>query len=47
MIICLIGGIIGIIFGIILGNIAGIIIDTIAAPSIPAIIIAVTFSMAI
>jgi putative ABC transport system permease protein len=47
MIICLIGGIIGIILGIILGNIAGMIIDTIAAPSIPAIIIAVTFSMAI
>ena len=47
MIICLIGGLIGIILGLLLGNLAGIIIDTKAAPSISAIIIAVLFSTAI
>lgn len=47
MIICLVGGIIGIIFGILLGNIGGLIIGNTAAPSVSAIIIAVTFSMAI
>jgi len=47
MIICLIGGLIGIILGLLLGNLAGIIIDTRAAPSIGAIVIAVLFSTAI
>lgn len=47
VIICSIGGIIGIISGILLGNIGGILLEQAAVPSIPAIIIAVTFSMAI
>ena len=47
IIICLIGGIIGIIFGIINGNLIGMLIGEIAPPSILAIIVAVTFSMAI
>lgn len=47
MIICLIGGFIGIVLGLLLGNLAGIIIDTRAAPSISAIVIAVLFSTAI
>lgn len=47
MIICLIGGIIGIICGLVTGNIAGLLIGEISPPSIIAIIIAVTFSMAI
>lgn len=47
MIICLIGGIIGIIGGILLGNVAGILIGTVAPPSIGAIVLAVSFSMAI
>ena len=47
VIICGIGGLIGIISGIVLGNIGGIILKQTAVPSIPAIIIAVTFSMAI
>ncbi|MCM1329431.1 MAG: ABC transporter permease [Ruminococcus sp.] len=47
VIICLIGGIIGIIGGILLGNVAGIIVGTVAPPSVGAIILAVSFSMAI
>ncbi len=47
VIICLIGGAIGIILGILLGNIAGIIIGTMAPPSAGSIVLAVTFSMAI
>ena len=47
VIICLIGGFIGIILGVLLGNIAGIIIGTVAPPSVGSIILAVTFSMAI
>lgn len=47
VIICLIGGIIGIISGILLGNIVGLIMGTAAAPSVGAILLAVTFSMAI
>lgn len=47
VIICLIGGFIGIIFGILLGNIAGIIIGTTAPPSIGSIFLAVSFAMAI
>ena len=47
MIICAIGGAIGIISGILLGNIAGLLLKQTAVPSIPAILIAVTFSMAI
>jgi len=47
IIICLIGGLIGIIGGVLLGNIAGIIIGTTAPPSVGAIILAVSFSMAI
>lgn len=47
VIICLIGGFIGIILGILLGNVAGIIVGTMAPPSIGSIILAVTFSMAI
>ena len=47
VIICLIGGFIGIILGVLLGNIAGVVIGTIAPPSIGSILLAVTFSMAI
>lgn len=47
VIICAIGGAIGIISGILLGNIAGLLLKQTAVPSIPAILIAVTFSMAI
>ena len=47
MIICLVGGIIGILFGILLGNVAGMIVGDPAPPSPSAILIAVTFSMAI
>lgn len=47
VIICLIGGIIGIVSGILLGNIVGLIMGTAAAPSVGAILLAVTFSMAI
>lgn len=47
IIICLIGGFIGIIFGILLGNVAGIIIGTVAPPSTGAMVLAVSFSMAI
>ncbi len=47
VIICLIGGAIGIVLGILLGNIAGIIIGTMASPSVGSIILAVSFSMAI
>lgn len=47
VIICAIGGLIGIILGVLLGNIAGMLLEQAAIPSIPAIIIAVSFSMAI
>ncbi len=47
MIICLIGGVIGILLGLLLGNVVGIAIGISAPPSIGAIVIAVTFSMAI
>lgn len=47
MIICLIGGIIGILLGIALGNLAGIIIGTSAPPPLSSVILAVGFSMAI
>ncbi|MCM1577889.1 MAG: ABC transporter permease [Ruminococcus sp.] len=47
IIICLIGGIIGILFGIGLGNLAGIIVGTTAPPTLSSIILAVGFSMAI
>lgn len=47
VIICLIGGVIGVICGLITGNIAGLLIGEISPPSIAAIAIAVTFSMAI
>ncbi len=46
IIMCLIGGVIGIILGLILGNIAGMIVDTMAAPSVTGIIVAVLFSTA-
>ncbi|MCR5806135.1 MAG: ABC transporter permease [Oscillospiraceae bacterium] len=47
MIICLIGGLIGIGLGLLTGNIAGIVVGTHAIPSIPMIIFAVCFSMGI
>lgn len=47
IIICLIGGFIGIIGGILLGNIAGLIVGTVAPPSVGAMVLAVSFSMAI
>ena len=47
IIICLIGGAIGILLGIGLGNIAGLIVGTMASPTIGSIILAVGFSMAI
>lgn len=47
IIICLIGGAIGILLGIGLGNIAGLIVGTMAPPTIGSIILAVGFSMAI
>lgn len=47
IIICLIGGLIGVILGIILGIVGSNLLGTPVAPSIPAIIIAVLFSMAI
>lgn len=47
VIICLIGGFIGIIFGVLLGNIAGVIVGTTAPPSIGSIFLAVSFAMAI
>lgn len=47
IIICLIGGIIGIIGGILLGNVAGLIVGTVAPPSAGAMVLAVSFSMAI
>lgn len=47
VIICSIGGIIGIILGIALGNLGGMIFEMSAVPSVAAIIIAVSFSMAI
>ena len=47
MIICLIGGLIGIGLGLLTGNIAGFIVGTHTIPSIPTIIVAVGFSMGI
>ena len=47
IIICLIGGFIGIIGGILLGNIAGLIVGTVAPPSAGAMVLAVSVSMAI
>lgn len=47
IIICLIGGFIGIIGGILLGNVAGLIVGTVAPPSVGAMVLAVSFSMAI
>ena len=47
VIICLIGGAVGILFGIALGNIAGVIVGTMAPPTIGSIVLAVGFSMAI
>lgn len=46
-VICIIGGIVGIVLGLLLGNAAGVIIGTSAAPSPGAILLAVGFSMAI
>ena len=47
IIICMIGGAIGILFGIGLGNLAGLIVGTMAPPSLGSILLAVGFSMAI
>ncbi len=47
VIICLIGGAIGIVSGILLGNLIGLLMDATATPSVGAILLAVTFSMAI
>ena len=47
IIICLIGGAIGILLGIGLGNIAGVIVGTMAPPSLGSIVLAVGFSMGI
>ena len=47
MIICLIGGIIGIVFGIALGSLGAALLGSPAQPSVPIIIIAVMFSMVI
>ena len=47
VIICLIGGAIGIVSGVLLGNLIGLLMDATATPSIGAIFLAVTFSMAI
>lgn len=47
MIICLIGGVIGIILGLVLGNVGATIIGSSASASLPAVAIAVTFSLAI
>lgn len=47
VIICLIGGAIGIVSGILLGNLVGLLMDATATPSVGAILLAVTFSMAI
>lgn len=47
VIICLIGGVIGIVSGILLGNLIGLIMGAAASPSVGAILLAVTFSMAI
>lgn len=47
VIICLIGGIIGIFTGLALGSLAGAVVGTSAAPSSGAIVMAVCFSMAI
>lgn len=47
IIICMIGGVIGIIGGILLGNVAGLIVGTVAPPSAGAMVLAVSFSMAI
>lgn len=47
IIICLIGGIIGVLLGILLGVVGSNILGSPVAPSIPAILIAVLFSMAI
>lgn len=47
IIICLIGGLIGIVLGILLGNLIGLIVGTAASPSAGAILLAVSFSMAI
>jgi putative ABC transport system permease protein len=47
VIICLIGGVIGIVFGIILGNVGAALLGARAALSMPAVAIAVVFSSAI
>ncbi len=47
IIICLIGGVIGIALGIGTGNLVGLIMGSVAAPSAGSIILAVSFSMAI
>ncbi len=47
IIICAIGGLIGIVSGVLLGNLGGLLLKVTAVPSVGAIIIAVTFSMAI
>lgn len=47
IIICLIGGALGILLGFLLGNLAGLIVGTMAPPSMGSIILAVGFSMAI
>ena len=47
IIICIIGGAIGVVFGGIFGAIAGIFIKMAVYPTLPSIIIAVAFSMAI
>ncbi len=47
IIICLIGGAVGILTGIGMGNIAGLIVGTTAPPSLGSILLAVGFSMAI
>lgn len=47
VIICSIGGLVGILSGVLLGNLIGLFLKTSAIPSVGAIIIAVSFSMAI
>ena len=47
MIICLIGGIIGVVLGIVLGNLGANLLGSPATASVPAIVIAVAFSMVI
>lgn len=47
MIICLIGGVIGVILGVVLGMVGSVLLNSPASASVPAIVIAVAFSMLI